>query len=285
MSRALAALLLALVAGTASAATQPEARLAFVRLPAAADVGAVFVHEDGRTARLPIEIEDAAAPAWAPGGRRLAFEAAGAVYVAAATGKGARRLVRGLAPAWAPDGSRLAFVRARPGSNLSSVWTVGADGSRARRLTYGSIDLQPSWSRDGRTLAFLRIHPKTYASGVWTVRADGRGLRRILPGLRNVTQPVWSPTAGRLVVSDGRRLIVARPDGRGVRVVARLTADAAGNRIDPQPSWSPDGRRIAFAQLRRGGVGRSDIWVVGADGADRTRITRSPGSDTDPSWR
>ena len=285
MSRAFAALLVALVAGTASAATRLEPRLAFVRLPAAGDVGAVFVHEGGRTARLPLTIEDAAAPAWAPGGRRLAFEAAGAVYVASSTGTGARRLVRGLAPAWAPGGTRLAFVRARPGSNLSSIWTVRADGSRARRLTYGSIDLQPSWSRDGRTLAFLRIHPKTYASGLWTVRADGRGLRRILRRLGNVTQPVWSPTTDRLAVTDGRRLLVARPDGRSVRVVARLTADAAGNRIDPQPAWSPDGRRLAFAQLRRAVVGRSDIWVVGADGAGRARITRSPGSDTDPSWR
>jgi TolB protein len=49
-----------------------------------------------------------------------------------------------------------------------------------------------------------------------------------------------------------------------------------GNNRDPR--WSPDGRRIAFTM---DGV----IYVIGADGSNIRRVTRSRGSDSAPAWR
>jgi len=283
-------LALALVCAGLAGATNESPRLAFVRYALAGEghgrqPHAIYVFERGRARRLRVPIDDADSPAWSPDRSRLAFHAGGTVYVARADGTEARGIARGAGPAWSPDGTRLALARQKRDSRLSSIWIVRADGGGERRVTYGSIDLQPSWSRNGRALAFLRIDPRTYASGIWTVRSDGRQLRRILGRLKNVTQPVWSPTQDVLVVSDGARLIVTRPGGAAQRVVARLHADATGARIDPQPAWSRDGRQLAFAQPRREAVGRSDIWLVGADGSGLRRLMRSPGADRDPDLR
>ena len=46
-------------------------------------------------------------------------------------------------------------------------------------------------------------------------------------------------------------------------------------------SWSPDGRRIAYAWNRDGNF---DIWVQSIDGGDPTRVTSSPADETQPAW-
>jgi TolB protein len=48
------------------------------------------------------------------------------------------------------------------------------------------------------------------------------------------------------------------------------------------PSWSPDGRRLAFT--RRRGLGKSSIWTMKVNGTGLHRLTRSTESDQDPAW-
>ena len=176
------------------------------------------------------------------------------------------------------------FVRSAATGSLSSLWTVRSTGGGSRRLTSGSIDLEPSWSPDGRSIAFVRIDPASYQSGVWIVGPNGQGLHRILAGVKSATDPVWSPDGARMLFEDGRAIYTVRPDGKGLRRIVSLAADAQGAVEDPQPSWSPDGRWIVFCQFRTGAVGRSDLWVVGSGGSSLRRLTSSPELDRDPSW-
>jgi tol-pal system beta propeller repeat protein TolB len=57
-----------------------------------------------------------------------------------------------------------------------------------------------------------------------------------------------------------------------------LTNDRA---IDQYPSWSPNGRHIAFASLR-GGL--ADIFVINSDGGNLTQLTDNPAIDGSPAW-
>src|SRR5262245_58726855 len=48
-----------------------------------------------------------------------------------------------------------------------------------------------------------------------------------------------------------------------------------------QPSWSPDGRRIAFQAYRDS---TWQIWTINADGGDLKPVTSSPYDDREPVW-
>ncbi len=47
------------------------------------------------------------------------------------------------------------------------------------------------------------------------------------------------------------------------------------------PAVSPDGLSVAFVREDRG---NTDVWIVGIDGKDARRLTKSPHSDSEPAW-
>lgn len=59
----------------------------------------------------------------------------------------------------------------------------------------------------------------------------------------------------------------------------RLTTSPEG---ELHPTWSPDGRHIAFVSTRDGG--KHEIYVMAADGSGQTRLTNRVGPDERPSW-
>jgi Tol biopolymer transport system component len=186
---------------------------------------------------------------------------------------------------FASVGSRFAFVRSPSDApNRSSIFVSSLRGDHSRRLTFGNVDLEPSWNSAGTWIAFLRINPAQHTSGIWEVRPNGQGLRQILSRMTNVTDPVWAPRGNRLLVSDGQRLWLVRPDGSGRHVVAKLAADPSGARIDPEPAFSPDGSSIVFVQARATAEGHADLWRVSTTGGRPMPLTHSPGLDLSPAW-
>jgi Tol biopolymer transport system component len=75
--------------------------------------------------------------------------------------------------------------------------------------------------------------------------------------------------------SDGR-IAFTRPDG----YIYTVKPDATGLirlGLGTQPSWSPDGTRIAF-------VRNGDIWAMAANGSNPQRVTTSKATESDPTW-
>ncbi len=115
--------------------------------------------------------------------------------------------------AWAPNGRRLAYDCRHdfsPGS-FDEIFTIARDGSGVRRLNTGTRNaVQPSWSPNGKQIAF-----STWTSPVQTIRIDTKKPAHVVHS----------------------SLYIINTDGKGRRLLAR---DAAA------PSWSPDGRSIAY---------------------------------------
>jgi Tol biopolymer transport system component len=225
-------------------------------------------------------------PAASPGAAleprdELVFARGGEIYVRASDGA-VRRLTRNRvydgAPAWSPDGRSIVFTRAI--GNDSDIYVMDSDGRNARRLAgsaRGAQDLYPRFSPDGRRIVFASN--RTGESDVFVMRADGRGLRRLTRGPRWVddTQPSFSPD-GRHIVFTSNRISyfnyevfrIRAADGGGL---TRLTFWGSGEDGAPgddvSPSYSPDGKRIAFVSERGGGYA---VWTMNARGGDLRRI-------------
>src|SRR5919206_2205315 len=120
------------------------------------------MNADGSRVRLLTRARSgAAAPAWSPDGRKIAFtigaratstpaDDPGKIYVMKRNGTARRNLTRtavgNSAPAWSPDGRRIAF--ARQSGTSSEIYVMNADGSGQKKLTQSSaFNGAPDWSR------------------------------------------------------------------------------------------------------------------------------------------
>jgi Tol biopolymer transport system component len=77
--------------------------------------------------------------------------------------------------------------------------------------------------------------------------------------------PVLSPDTRLVAYTRGGHIFVKSADG-GPEI------NVTGDLFSINPAWSPDGKRLAFASA---GDGKSDIYIVNADGSQLTRITNS----------
>ena len=69
-----------------------------------------------------------------------------------------------------------------------------------------------------------------------------------------------------------RHIYVINEDGSGLTLLGDSTA------IEETPSWSPDGRKVAFTSNRK--TGAFQIWVTNADGSSPVRLSSCPGGDS-----
>lgn len=237
---------------------------------------------------------------WSPDGRRLAFvsnrDGDDDIYVMAADGTGLRQLtrnsrtpqgrpVRDNAPAWSPDGRLLAFVSDRDGGE-AEVYRMAADGTAQVRLTRTAAhvtDHTPSWSPGGHYLVFNSDRAGYENVEVFRMRANGTEVVRLTRTADGVDDnaPEYSPDGRRIVFSSTRSggqhdLFTMRADGTGV---TRLGGDS---RLDDVfPRWTADGRQVVLTTFAGpGGSPSEDVWLMGADGTDRSRLTTSAATES-----
>jgi dipeptidyl aminopeptidase/acylaminoacyl peptidase len=189
--------------------------------------------------------------------------------------------------AWSPNGDQVAYIRSTAGLNVNDLYVMNADGTDPRPVVTGiKIGSYPSWSPDGSKIAYVEN------LGIWTVNADGSNQQPLIGedpnGTEFGTSPQWSPDGTKIAFS---KIIATDPNCPGqVKADLYLMNTSGGNleqlTNDPcssyEPTWSPDGQRIAYTTDR--GFDE-DIWVMDAQpGAQQQQLTDTVGNDSSPSW-
>jgi TolB protein len=212
---------------------------------------ALLVTACGRPAQavdlVPAAAERSREPVRAAG--RLTYIAGGQVWEWSdgATRPLTRPGVRYEGAAWSPDGSRLAASEV--GDNHSDVWLLDASGARLRQLTrhWSLVSVQDSaWGR----------------------------------------KAAWSPSGETLAyVSDlGRSdmsLWLVGAQGSNPRPIYRLGVGSGG--LD-WPTWSPDGKRIAFTAYPAGPYRPPQIFVLTIASGVVAQLTELKDGAFDPAW-
>ncbi|MDQ1520492.1 MAG: TolB protein [Actinomycetota bacterium] len=235
----------------------------------------------------------AAYPEWSPDGRTLAFSFGAnfdpfeaRIWIVNANGTGAHQLVNDAAgyrdyePRYTADGRHIVFARCQPGDGVCAIWIVRADGTHARALTpfrvgaNEAVDFAPTVSSDGQHVAFTRFGWKGIAAQVYVIRLDGTGEHSVTPAWLEASAADYSPDGHSLTVTSqaprlGSNVYSLRADGTNLR---RLTTTQYPNN-DFDPSYSPGGRRIAFASDRRyNDFCCADLFTMHADGDHERRL-------------
>lgn len=183
-----------------------------------------------------------------------------------------------------PDGEALAWASYDGGQR--DIWRRPFTGGEARNLTSDPADDQaPVWSPAGDRLAFFstRDHEKPE---LYLMDAAGGEAIRLTDNRYHDSGADWSP--------DGRTIAFTRyfPGGgrehQGVGEIFALDLDSGEERqltslggYNGGVSYSPDGSRIAF---HRTFEGRTELWLMAADGSAQRPITDTFVDEYSPAW-
>ncbi|MGZ4403648.1 MAG: hypothetical protein ACXVRI_12475 [Gaiellaceae bacterium] len=254
-----------------------------------------LIDADGRNLRRLTHSEDIEEhdPVWSSDGKRLAYFAQDQalsqddlMVLSLSTGMSAS-VVRG-SPLkgqleWSPDGRKFAFV---------TSWAAGrgvqvVDATSGEAVDAWLEQKYPVWSPDGSSVAF--VFTENERTQLIVAKRDGSGARVLYRGEKDVGvgDIAWSPNGRTLAFRHGawsvnwsQIMVVDAGTGR-VRPLTNRRGHA-----DASPSFSQDGRRIAFVRQAFGARPRVARLAVISSLGGAARVYRGARTNSAaPLWR
>lgn len=171
-------------------------------------------------------------------------------------------------PRFSPQGSQLAFLSNRSGKNQLWTMDIGKGGEACQLTNWDDNVTQIQWSPDGRHIAFVSKYPKPKTElreGEIATDKDVTVVTRLRYKMNGVPGAV-DPRPNNIYV-------VSVEDG-GIR---KLTS---GDFDDAAPTFSPDGKTLAFTSCREPDREIKlipDLWTVPFEGGEPKKLTSGKG--------
>jgi Tol biopolymer transport system component len=181
----------------------------------------------------------------------------------------------------------------RLGPTQATLYVANADGTGEKALSQpGSFDYDPSWSPTGDWIVFTS--ERTGPAELFRMHPDGGALEQLTDAPAYNDQAAFS--------ADGKQVVFVSTRAGGhanlwvldvaTRKARPLTSGEDGG--DFRPSWSPDGKWIAFSSDRGSDLppakGRwerlqiADVYLVHPDGSGLRRLSQHGGFCGSPKW-
>jgi Tol biopolymer transport system component/DNA-binding winged helix-turn-helix (wHTH) protein len=184
-------------------------------------------------------------------------------------------------PSFSPDGESIAYSSDHSGDFEIYVKSLAPGARNVQLTTDGQQNFDPAWSPDGKRIAYYSMK----RHGIFAMPAFG-GVATQLTDFGS--HPVWSPDGQWLAFQSisspdlgavpvgGSTIWIVSSQGGASRQVTQ-PGYPAGSHFGP--SWSPDGKRIAFINFD---TASPQVWSIAASG-DRLQSITKHGTG-DKSW-
>ena len=212
-------------------------------------------------------------PSWSPSGEEIAFSGTDAIYTVRPDGSAPRRVTPlGMngRPVWSPNGRTIAFGWLGHGTYV--VRLPGRIVTRVSSQPYPWV----RWSPDSRYVAVANVPGylcrSACSSAIYVVDTLKRVTTRVTRGL-DAGDPALRRKPYRLAFvgkrkANGKSSIYILDNKGKMRRVGPLWISAS------EPSWSPDGLRLAYVAVRPCASGTCpSIFTMRGDGRDLTPIS------------
>ena len=182
-------------------------------------------------------------------------------------------------PAFSPDGNMIAFTWNGPKGDNDDIYIKLIGSEPPRRLTVDpASDFHPVWSPDGRFIAFDRFKSVEEEATFLISRFGGPEQKlyspRVHSGWGGDKNLDWSPDGKFLAgpwkfsAGMGYQLRLFSVETLEERAITFPPPEFFGDLI---PTFSPDGRTIAFVRVKEAFI--SDLYVVPFAGGEARRLT------------
>jgi len=183
-------------------------------------------------------------------------------------------------PSLSPDGKWVVYEGNQSGN--ADIYLQSVGGQTPINLTKDSPDddTEPAFSPDGESIAF---RSSRQGGGIFVMGRTGESVRRLTDEGYN---PAWAPDATTIVYATDDANVLGRGHRSELWTVSVATGEKRrifeGDAV--QPSWSPNGLRIAYWRTFGERQAQRHIWTIPAAGGTAVPVTSDTAVNWNPVW-